>query len=84
METKKLQEQELQQIQALQEKSQSLVLELGQIELIKLSLEERTQTAKQYLKQIKEEEKTLAEFLEEIYGKGSVDLEKGEFVPFEQ
>lgn len=84
METKKLQEQELQQIQALQEKSQSLVLELGQIELIKLSLEERTQTAKQYLKQLKEEEKTLAEFLEEIYGKGSVDLEKGEFVPFEQ
>ena len=84
METKKLQTQELQQIKALQEKSQSLVIELGQIELIKISLEERTQNAKAFLKEVKEEEKTLAEFLEEIYGKGSVDLDKGEFVPFEQ
>ena len=84
METKKLQTQELQPIKALQEKSQSLVIELGQIELIKISLEERTQNAKAFLKEVKEEEKTLAEFLEEIYGKGSVDLDKGEFVPFEQ
>ena len=82
METKKLSQEELQQIQDIQAKNQAIVVEFGQIELIKLGLEERLQNAKAYLAELREEEKTIAASLEEAYGKGSIDLEKGEFIPF--
>ena len=84
MKTKKLQQQELQQIKTIQENTQSVILELGQIELLKLELEDRVENAKAFLKQLREEEKTLAEFLESAYGKGSIDLEKGQFTAFEE
>ena len=84
METKKLQQEELQQLKLIQEKNQAIVLEFGQIELIKLDIESRTQNAKAFLNELREEEKTLSEFLESIYGKGSINLDKGEFTPFEQ
>ena len=81
MEIKKLSQEELKQIQDIQNKNQAITLEFGQIELIKLSLEERVQNAKDYLVELKQEEKVLAVTLEEVYGKGSIDLEKGEFIP---
>ena len=81
METKKLSQEELKQIQDIQNKNQAITLEFGQIELIKLSLEERVQNAKEYLVELKQQEKVLAVTLEEVYGKGSIDLEKGEFIP---
>jgi hypothetical protein len=83
METKKLQQEELQQIKVLQEKNQIIISEFGQIELIKLDVESRVQAAKAYLKELREEENALSEFLESTYGKGSIDLDKGEFIPFE-
>jgi len=83
METKKLSQEELQQIKTIQQKNQSVLLEFGQIELIKLDLESRTQNAKAFLEELREEEKTLAQFLESTYGKGRLDLDKGEFTPFE-
>lgn len=84
MEIKKLQQEELQQLKLIQEKNQAIVLEFGQIELIKLDIESRVQNAKAFLNELREEEKTLSEFLESIYGKGSINLDKGEFTPFEQ
>jgi hypothetical protein len=83
METKKLQETELQQLKLIQEKNQAILLEFGQIELIKLDVESRIDNAKAYLKELREEEITLSQFLESTYGKGSIDLDKGEFIPFE-
>lgn len=81
METKKLQQEELQQIKSLQEKNQIIISEFGQIELIKLDVESRVQAAKAYLLELREEEKTLADFLESTYGEGTIDLDKGEFIP---
>ena len=81
MEIKKLSQEELKQIQNIQNKNQLITLEFGQIELIKLNLEERVQNAKEYLVKLKQEEKALATTLEEVYGKGSINLEKGEFIP---
>lgn len=80
----KLQETELQQLKLIQQKNQAILLEFGQIELIKLDIESRADNAKAYLQQLREEEKTLSEFLEGIYGKGSIDLDKGEFIAFEE
>jgi hypothetical protein len=80
----KLQQTELQQLKLIQEKNQAILLEFGQIELIKLELESRVENAKAYLKELREEETTLSEFLESTYGKGSIDLDKGEFIAFEE
>ena len=84
METKKLTQEELQQIQDIQTRSQAVLSELGQIELLKLKLKARRQNAENFLAELEKEEKTLAEFLESTYGKGSINLEKGEFIPFEE
>lgn len=84
MEIKKLSQEELQQIQDIQNKSQSLALELGQIELIKIQVNARRDNAEEFLKKLGQEEKLLAEALEAAYGKGSINLEKGEFIPLEE
>jgi len=82
MENKKLSQEELQQIKDLQAKSQAVTSELGQIELFKIQIKQRRQNAEDFLKELEQEEKTLAEYLESIYGKGSINLEQGEFIPF--
>lgn len=84
MENKKLSQEELQQVKDLQAKSQAITSELGQIELLKIQLKTRRQNAEEYLKELEQEEKTLAEYLESVYGKGTINLEKGEFISFEQ
>jgi len=83
METKKLTQDEVQQLRLIQEKNQDIIIEFGQIELIKLDIESRIQNAKAFLQELQEEEKTLSEYLQSTYGKGSIDLDKGEFTPFE-
>jgi hypothetical protein len=81
MENKKLTQEELQQIETVKQKSQAVVQELGQIELLKLNLKSRRENALAFLEELKQEEKALAEALEAAYGKGTIDLEKGEFMP---
>jgi hypothetical protein len=76
-----LQENELKQITDLQVKKESLVQELGQIELLKLNLKARRVNADKFLATLIEEEETLGRWLEETYGKGTINLEKGEFTP---
>jgi archaellum component FlaC len=84
MENKKLSQEELQQIKDLQAKSQAITSELGQIELFKIQIKQRRQNAEEYLEELEQEEKTLAEYLESVYGKGTINLEKGEFISFTQ
>ena len=84
MENKKLTQEELQQIETVKQKSQAVVQELGQIELLKLNLKSRREGALAFLEELKQEEKALAEALEAAYGKGTIDLEKGEFTPLEE
>jgi hypothetical protein len=84
METKKLSKEELKQIQEIQNKSQAITVELGQIELLKIQLKSRRANAEEFLKELGQDEKTLAEALETAYGKGSINLEKGEFTPYEE
>jgi hypothetical protein len=81
MESKKLSQEELQQIKDLQAKSQAITSELGQIELFKIQLKDRRKNAEEYLKELEQEEKTLAEYLKSVYGKGSINLQQGEFIP---
>ena len=82
METKKLSQQQLQQLRNIQQNYQSVVQELGQIEIAKLQLKKRQQTAQQYLEELLEEQEQVAHEIEDTFGKGSVDIETGEFTTF--
>ena len=84
MENKKLTKEEMSQIETIKQKSQAINSELGQIELLKLQLKARRQNAEAYLNELQQEETDLAEALEAAYGKGTINLEKGEFLPFEE
>lgn len=81
MENQKLTQEELGKIQELQEKNRALVLELGEISLIKLGLERRSENAEKFLGELREEEQAFGKELSEKYGDGTVDLQSGEFVP---
>ena len=81
METKKLSQEQLQQIKSIQQKNQAVVQELGQIEILKLQLKKRQQTAQQYLEDLLQEQQTVAQEIEDTFGKGSIDIETGEFTP---
>ena len=77
----KLKKEEVEKLQELQQKNNSLVVELGNIELNNIALEERRENAEKFLLELRESEKDLAKELEDTYGVGTIDLTKGEFIP---
>ena len=79
----KLEQEELQQIAQIQQVSQNITMEYGNIELTKKALAARTQRADEALEALRENEQELAKTLEEKYGQGSINLQEGTFVPFE-
>lgn len=81
MANQKLTQEELDKLQELQQKNAALVNELGSISLGEISIEERKASAKAFLTELRDSEKELVESLEKSYGAGSIDLQKGEFIP---
>jgi len=76
----KIEPQELEQLQKLQIKSQSIVMELGDISLSEIILSERKDSIKKILSELRDEEKTVKEFLIQKYGDNiNIDLESGEY-----
>jgi hypothetical protein len=74
MENKKLAQEEIDKLVNLQSKNRAVLLELGSLEASKLALYG-------YYNQVKDEERTFGKELSEKYGEGTIDLEKGEFIP---
>jgi hypothetical protein len=81
MENKKLTTEEIETFQSLQQRNNLVVNELGSIELVKLQIERRRNEAITFLTSLREEEQTFGKELSEKYGDGSIDIEKGEFIP---
>lgn len=73
-----LTQEELQSLKQIQEETQALVLELGEIELIKLQLEERKNNAKKFLGELSEREKAFTQSIFDKYGKVSINPTTGE------
>jgi hypothetical protein len=84
MENVKLSEEVLNSIKELQQSRQVVVLELGEIALAKLSLEDREGSAENFLAEMRAKEVELTKTLEQEYGKGTINLETGEFTPIEE
>ena len=69
---------ELKTLKTIQQSTQAIVLELGEIEMIKLQLENRYQLAKQTLSDLSNQEQTFTQNVFEKYGKCSINPETGE------
>jgi hypothetical protein len=81
MENTKLTQEELQQLQEIQQQNQALALEFGNLELTKIQIENRYDELVEFHTQLKDKEKEIGKGLSEKYGNGTIDLEKGEFIP---
>jgi|21_taG_2_1085346.scaffolds.fasta_scaffold44100_2 hypothetical protein len=79
----KFTEDELKALKSLQDQSQLATLQFGQLYLNKHKLEEQEIKLKNQLKQLEQEEAKIAQTLTEKYGKGTIDIETGEFTPTE-
>ena len=77
-EKKFLTEEEKSTLKDIQQKTQSLVLELGEIEMIKLQLEDRHENAKTFLKDLSIKESEFSTSLLDKYGKFTLNPETGE------
>jgi hypothetical protein len=81
MKNKKLTSEEIEKLQEIQEKNAAVATELGNLEITKLQLEARKGDVIKFYNDLKEEEQTFGKELSDKYGNGSIDLEKGEFIP---
>jgi hypothetical protein len=80
MSTTKLLQEELQKLKDFQRSENEITFSLGQIELRKVFLEkDKKNLQNQYQSLLQNQEKTGKE-LQEKYGEGNIDLEKGEFI----
>jgi hypothetical protein len=77
-EKKFLTEEEKSTLKEIQLKTQSLILELGEIELIKIQIENRYEGAKSFLNNLSIKEEEFNQKIFETYGKSSVNPETGE------
>ena len=84
MENTKLTVEEVEKLQEIQQKNAAVASELGNLEITKLQVEARKAEVVEFFNKLKEEEQTFGKELSEKYGNGSIDLEKGEFIPSEQ
>ena len=84
MESTKLTQEEIQQLQEIQQQNQSLALEFGNLELTKIQIENRYDELVEFHTQLKNKEQEIGKELSEKYGNGTIDLEKGEFIPVNQ
>ena len=84
MENSKLTEEELKSIKDLQALRQNTVLELGNLESYQYDIDTRKKELHTTLDEIKTSDLKLGKSLNEKYGDGSIDLDKGEFISQEK
>ena len=75
-----LTQEELQTLKNIQDQTQAIVLELGEIEMIKIQIESRYNNAKQFLSDLSKQEQDFTQSVFEKYGKTTVNPETGEII----
>lgn len=81
MENTKLTVEEIEKLQEIQQQNQALALELGNLEITKIQVENRYDELVEFYTQLKSKENEFGKELSSKYGNGTIDLEKGEFIP---
>ena len=80
METKVLTQEEITQLKTVQQERYSIVDAFGVLEIQFQELEFRKQSLKNDYQKLKQKEETLGKQLQDKYGDGTINLEKGEFI----
>ena len=83
MSTTKLSQEELQQLKDFQRSENEITFALGQIELRKVFLEKDKQNLQNQYQSLLQNQEQVGKELQEKYGEGNIDLEKGEFIKSE-
>ena len=74
---------DINEIKPLQNKGKNVIYQLGQLEASLLKLEEQKSFLKKEFFSVQKEETKMADKLTKKYGKGSLNMETGEFTPTE-
>jgi hypothetical protein len=77
----KLEKNELSQLNNIKNARSSVINEFGKISIIELQLSQRKNNAEINFAKIEEAQVDLAKNLEEKYGKGTIDIDSGVFIP---
>ena len=80
-EKKFLTDEEKNTLKEIQTSTRALIAELGEIELIKIQLEERHTNAKNFLAELSTKEKEFTQSVLDTYGKVNLNPETGEITP---
>tara|TARA_R110000765_G_scaffold21631_1_gene55486 strand:- start:19 stop:270 length:252 start_codon:yes stop_codon:yes gene_type:complete len=81
MEKKVLTQEEIDKIKKLKEQFEDLTGVAGNVEIQIMNLQLQKDQIKSNLQQLQQQEKVIAQELEEKYGDGTISLESGEFLP---
>ena len=81
MEKKVLTQEEIDKIKKLKDQFEDLTINAGNIEIQIMNLQLQKDQIKSNLQQLQQQEKVIAQELEEKYGDGTISLESGEFLP---
>jgi len=81
MANKKLTEEEIKNIKDLQLNRNNIIVELGNLEAYLFDISSKKTNLQEQLSQLAERDQKLGKELSDKYGDGSIDLEKGEFIP---
>ena len=77
----KFTEEELKSLQNLQGTYNQITLAMGQLSLSRINLDAQEETLKSILTETRAKEQDLAKELTEKYGKGTLNVDTGEFTP---
>ena len=77
----KLEESELSLLNQIKNARSGIINEFGKISIIELQLSKRKSVAESDFEKIEEAQNNFAKNLEEKYGKGTIDIDSGVFVP---
>jgi hypothetical protein len=80
----KFNDEELAQIREIQQLYTTVVNQAGQVHLEEISLNERKGQVETNLQEVRRREQELVSSLTTTYGKGSINLDTGEFTPIEE
>lgn len=80
MSNTKLSENELQQLRDFQRQDNEITFALGQLEVRKTFIDTQKQNLQNDYRSLVQKQEALGKELQEKYGDGSIDLEKGEFI----
>ncbi len=80
MEKKVLTQEEIDKIKKLKEQFEDLTINAGNVEIQIMNLQLQKDQIKSNLQQLQQQEKVIAQELEEKYGDGTISLESGEFL----